>query len=129
MSQFKNILALSIAETAQDSPYDMGNFKGTLKTAMDEVAEEQRKAAVEELKELLRRVQTAQHATREGIRAAKRNIKKMKERMDKTDRCLAYAQETNDFGPLLSDVHGDFSVREAGGNTEVPEDWKPSKDD
>lgn len=128
--RINNVLALSLAsmpESNEESPYDMKNFSGVLGQAQAEVEEETRKAALEELKEVLRTLKQENEFQVDHIRTCKRQIRRAKEHLAQNARALAYAQETNDFGPLLCRMGKTIAVREAGGTTEVPKDWQPSK--
>lgn len=136
MSRFQNLIKLATAKVDINTEFKdtasplAGKFATALADARQKQAEQALQAAAEEVLTILNRVEERRGNHREQIRQFKVMIEGQVAQLNDLDRAMAYAEETENFLPLISIVEGQrlLLYRQVGSKaiTKVPDDWVPA---
>ena len=122
-----NILALLALSGNQDA--DLidnlgGNFSDALKQAMAKRNAERAEEASGQILQIMRRIETTKNASRIRLHELRAQEKVEKKKLDDVDRAWAFAQHTQDFGPILCCLNL-VGAYPAEVTREVPSNWNP----
>lgn len=123
MTKFQNLIAL--ARCDQDLPPTPAGSRmaDIYRAAVEKIRKEKEEAAASELVEVLKAVESYKAMARSNIKHHKEQLKAMKRGLDAVDRAMAYADETNNFLPLL--IMLGAARHDNNPLCEVPADWQP----
>lgn len=107
-----------------------GAFSQAVARAMESKRQQQELQLGEVLQNLINRVTDVKRAARDGIREARRVVTQNKRVLDNIDQAWNYANQTQNFVPLASQLglkpsDVDLTYKEWQGLNTIPNDWAP----
>lgn len=120
---------IDLALAVSDGEKVANNVSDVVRQALEQMKVERESAAAQDIVSVLKTMEVERTKSRKEIRRLKMEAKRLVDRLNQMDRAWAFAQETNNFVPVLRHLglaqESDFEPEDFAKLSEIPADWTP----